>query len=833
MIKRITLLLTAMIAVGTLNAHAQGVNFELMDSFGPHEQVKFELSHLSYSKIDAGDIDGDGNIDLIIAGEAGSNLRHTEIYMYNGSDSYDTLPGQGLPGIIPVALRFVDLDSDSDLDIFMSGRQANGQYITEVRLNDGSGNFTLANSGALPTNVKNAEFGDLDNDGDLDLVISTSSAVSVYQNNGSAFFSIRTNVSLPSLVASDIEIADIDYDNHLDIVYMGKVPGTSNGQLQVVYNDSNWTFSAFTIPQATFIEDCSIVCANFDGDSLMDILYVGDAPSGVLLLQDSISQFTVKSNIYPQGFILPVMHVYDRDNDGDEDLFITGRNRQGVTTHYMLYENFGDGSFSLTDGHELDLKPNHYADHSAAVMEDLNGDGNLDVIVGSKNGPWSLYHGTVDHKFYYSSLSSFGSIIAIDQAVADFDGDGSLDIVIMNSDSTRVYYNSGSGEFPTSQGLDHFASTFGDIATGDFNNDGHEDIVYAGSWGATKIFWNDGTGDFSGTPTSLADIFQLAKIEVFDADGDSDLDIFVTGAWNDDDALTALYLNDGTGQFTSAQNIGIPPTWRPTLASGDLDLDGDIDLIITGGPGNNIYLNNGQGVFTSMPVPFTTTYFLAFCELVDFNGDGLLDIFSSRSSTPNATIYENLGNGTFSYRNRFGPMYQIIICDANHDGFPDIVESGEVHLNDGAGNFTFTLEPNTGIRTANNSGAVGVAADFDGDTDDDIFYAGVYAYQSNFYVRYTQLYRNTATGISVAENDNPGNAFPQVYPNPMKDRSVIELPEGTFNGHIIDLSGRVVRSIDNASNELVIERDGLNNGIYMLVLTNDKGETNTTKFVIR
>ncbi|KAB2813842.1 T9SS type A sorting domain-containing protein [Phaeocystidibacter luteus] len=93
---------------------------------------------------------------------------------------------------------------------------------------------------------------------------------------------------------------------------------------------------------------------------------------------------------------------------------------------------------------------------------------------------------------------------------------------------------------------------------------------------------------------------------------------------------------------------------------------------------------------------------------------------------------------------------------------------------------------------------------------------------------------NTCNGIQGGVSvDEFSNETIFLNPNPMTDRATVELPEGTFNGHIIDLSGRVVRSIDNASNELVIERDGLNNGIYMLVLTNDKGETNTTKFVIR
>lgn len=71
------------------------------------------------------------------------------------------------------------------------------------------------------------------------------------------------------------------------------------------------------------------------------------------------------------------------------------------------------------------------------------------------------------------------------------------------------------------------------------------------------------------------------------------------------------------------------------------------------------------------------------------------------------------------------------------------------------------------------------------------------------------------------------------FPNPMTNRAVVALPEGTFNAQIIDMAGRVVRTYADASFELNIERNGMNSGIYMLVLTNENGEVNTTKFVVQ
>lgn len=73
----------------------------------------------------------------------------------------------------------------------------------------------------------------------------------------------------------------------------------------------------------------------------------------------------------------------------------------------------------------------------------------------------------------------------------------------------------------------------------------------------------------------------------------------------------------------------------------------------------------------------------------------------------------------------------------------------------------------------------------------------------------------------------------ELNPNPMHERAVVTLPEGEFNASIMDLSGRIVRQYNGVNGQLNLERDGMNAGVYMLVLTNSNGEVNTTKFVIQ
>lgn len=97
-----------------------------------------------------------------------------------------------------------------------------------------------------------------------------------------------------------------------------------------------------------------------------------------------------------------------------------------------------------------------------------------------------------------------------------------------------------------------------------------------------------------------------------------------------------------------------------------------------------------------------------------------------------------------------------------------------------------------------------------------------------------QYVYNTCTGfdagLSVEENFD--NLVIQVVPNPVNGISKVELPAGIYAATIVDMTGRIVRSANNIQNELTIESEGLDNGIYLLILSNEAGVTKTSKFVI-
>ncbi len=207
-----------------------------------------------------------------------------------------------------------------------------------------------------------------------------------------------------------------------------------------------------------------------------------------------------------------------------------------------------------------------------------------------------------------------------------------------------------------------------DIELGDLNGDGNLDILVGVGNGSSYIFFNDGdgSGDFSnayeiGSVEQVRSRSSATSVEIADFDSDGDLD-FILGNIND-----RLYENDGLGGFSIVEAALFPNTTGLTyeIESGDIDLDGDIDLIFaetrTSGenytrtpfqPNNLIYLNNGAGRFSLADTTILAKREDSYAaDLADLDNDGDLDIIFSSFRVP-SYWYENRRVNQFGYRNR-------------------------------------------------------------------------------------------------------------------------------------------------------------------------------------
>jgi subtilase family serine protease len=254
-------------------------------------------------------------------------------------------------------------------------------------------------------------------------------------------------------------------------------------------------------------------------------------------------------------------------------------------------------------------------------------------------------------------------------------------------------------------------------ALGDLDNDGDLDIFAASS---SWILVNDGMGNFTAlTPDKTGLKSATDYSGAFgDIDNDGYLDLFICNTWAGDNRL---YRNNGNLSFTDiTQQAGLKSinTYTVNAVFGDLNNDGYLELFVGAFGGEQyIYLNNGDRTFRKIP-GFSEGY--ENVELGDLDGDGDLDVVVCADG--NAVIYKNDGSGNFTRHQAVpGSFWDVALGDIDNDGHLDIVtlNPGRVFYNDGHGNFSlanFVKLPRDGVYTIS-------LADFDNDGDLDILYA--------------------------------------------------------------------------------------------------------------
>jgi len=319
--------------------------------------------------------------------------------------------------------------------------------------------------------------------------------------------------------------------------------------------------------------------------------------------------------------------------------------------------------------------------------------------------------------FFADSGQNLGSYKSADIELGDLNGDGDLDVFVVNFGANKVWQNDGMGVYSVTQSL---GSGFNQaVALGDVDGDSDLDAFVA-HWagGADKVWLNDGTGIFSDSGQSLGDSSGLG-LALGDLDGDGDLDAFVVNQGNAD----RVWLNDGEGVFSDSGQ-GLDNSKGTGVALGDLDDDGDLDAFVTNSyqQANTVWLNNGVGTFV-----INQTLDIANSEgvaLGDLDDDGDLDIYVANYAQANK-VWLNDGAGIFTVTQSLGNSKSIDIALGDVDGDGDLDafvtnkhQANKVWLNDGTGTFT------SGPQSLGTYWSLGLAlGDVDGDGDLDAFVA--------------------------------------------------------------------------------------------------------------
>ncbi|MCU0656935.1 MAG: VCBS repeat-containing protein [Polyangiaceae bacterium] len=357
-----------------------------------------------------------------------------------------------------------------------------------------------------------------------------------------------------------------------------------------------------------------------------------------------------------QGCYTSALVVADLDGDGKKDVIFAnggGYYEPGVAEPAVVW--FNDGS-SFSDGTETSFG-GLLSRVRQVALGDVDGDGDLDVFLPGGYGldqdrlllqqSPRVFQEEAKERLPFGQKSRAGAA-----HLGDLDGDGDLDLVIgdwgdeplSSQAEVRLLLNDGQGYFaavkgrlppalPAAQG-----STPIDIDLHDVDGDLDLDILVNHRNGLSRLLLNDGKATFTEAPFPAKKGPYTYNTEACDIDGDGDLDLLLDNAAADlgDGHRTQVLINDGKGVFSdeSEQRItGEPNTDDNIVKCADVDGDGDYDLIVGSlqNPSEKLLLNDGKGVFSTVLDAFPTTSDPTLgLDVADLDGDGLLDVVTGQ-----------------------------------------------------------------------------------------------------------------------------------------------------------------------------------------------------------
>ena len=401
--------------------------------------------------------------------------------------------------------------------------------------------------------------------------------------------------------------------------------------------------------------------------------------------------------------------------------------------------------------------------------------------------------------------------------LADVDADGDLDFLTANyspAGTVSIRLNDGTGTFGGGQAVS-VGNLPSMLKVGDLDGDGDLDLLTGNTGNVSltstvSIRLNDGTGTFSGSQEVPVGI-DPSGIALGDIDGDGDLDLLVA---NGGSSSVGVYLNPGNGTFASSRTL-VVEKFSKDIALGDADNDGDLDLFVPNGGSNVIalLLNDGNGLFGSSR-NIAINGVPGGLGLGDLDGDNDLDLVATNLYAGVVSVRFNNGNGDFGGDQEVSVGWRpatIALGDFDGDGDLDFLATNEnantisARLNNGRGAFSAGLEIGAATGTA--------VGDVDGDGDLDFMTADANA---NPAMSLARVMLNQVAVLATT-NGHPAAGL-ALFPNPAHGTTTLTGLAPHAACTLLDALGRILltSTADAAGRARLQLPDGLPAGIYLV-----------------
>lgn len=754
-----------------------------------HVPIEYTVHHPG-ACYDWGDYDGDGDPDLIIAGNLSDEAIYASMYRNDGNEMVHLYTP--IHNVVDGDIAWVDIDGDGDNDVMVSGLNKHLGVITRSYENR-NGGFYLKQADLPGMEFSDFDFADYDADGDMDMLLcgrgDDEVPVTKIFNNNSGEFS-AADVELAPNERGSCKWVDLDMDNHNDIILVGypenEYYGDNSAQATIyLYFDGSYD-------KGRILEDVPpqhLAIADYNGDGTQDLVFAGSmgGRSDIYIFKNNdhghYQEFGNPGFLEVQAYGDSIVISWDYP----EEITIP-RERVTFNLQAGTYPGGTDLMSPLADetGFRKVIRPGNIPSGTTYTFHGLSPDSIFYAAVQAVD--LAYYGGPFTNEIEFNPISGtlipgevlIGSGEQVRNAAwADTDSDGDPDLLLLMTNSVVFCENDGGN-------IDFSESTL--LATGNFTDelllfdpdrDNDVDLLLLSSDDPTanQVLVNE-SGTLTAYPFAVDGLYD-ADAAVGDLDNDGSPEILIMGEEEPGGSLKSLIYSRVDDGYEIYNNL-LVPTYQGEIHLGDINSDSFRELVRSGttvagsdDPSDFEFIidRNMGGAFDEniSHIPGLRDSDLAFGDYNNNGGDDILytgtDPYTGMPKTYFCRAY---GGGYFI---EDSSLIQLLEADAawfdyNNDGLLDIVISGTNDTEDRAGEPGAKLF--SGVYMSHGEGVfkqtarlhefvnpVIAVADVDMDGRQDIFLAGQGSTGDTIGILYRNATAETATIPYVAELDDP------------------------------------------------------------------------------